>query len=163
MKTSFHFKHRHQKPRRVRSLVDRWAARKRLLSIARVCTFVSATVSFVENAAKRHSHFPVGGYALGPFGAAINGKGEVVLSQAQQDQIAKTERTTIKTAKPIIVSGAKLVQALKGYKHHTHDGLTARIVDMVPEDRTFLIGEDMYDTSKELKGPKGPLGHLPKE
>lgn len=96
MKTSFHFQHRHQKPRRVRSLADRWAARKRLLShIAYVCA-LGATRFFEK-------------------------------------------------------------------KHHTHDGLTERIVDMVPEDRAFLIGEDMYDTSEELKGPKGPLGHLPKE
>lgn len=162
MKTSFHLKHRRaDAPLRVRSLANRWAARKKIIShIAYVCAF--AATRFLENTVYSHRRFPVGGYA-GPFGSAINGKGEVVLSQAQQDQIAEIERATSKTAKPIIVSGAKLVQALKEYKHHTHDGLTARIVDMVPEDRVFIIGEDMYDTSEELKGPKGPLGHLPKE
>lgn len=161
MKTSFRLKHRRaDAPLRVRSLADRWAARKKIFShIAYVCAF--AATRFLENTVYSHRRFPVGGYASNPFRSAINGKGEVVLSQAQQNQIAKTERTSIKTAKPIVVSGAKLVQALKEY--HTHDGLKARIVDMVPEDRVFLIGEDMNDTSEELKGPKGPFGHLPKE
>lgn len=160
MKTSFHLKHRRaDAPRRVRSLADRWAARKKLITIARICSFVAATVSFVDNAARAHSRFPVGGYVLGPFGAAINGKGEVVLSQAQQNLIAETELNTGERHNPFIVSGTQLAQALKNHKH-VRDGLLRPIVDMVPEDRAFLVGEDMYDTSEELKGPKGPLGHL---
>jgi len=160
MKTSFHLKHRRANvPLRVRSLADRWAVRKKLISFCRACALAAPRVSFLENLVYSHRRFPVGGYA-GPFDAAVNGKGEGVLSQAQQDQIAEIARTNILTAKPIVVSGAEFIQELKEYKHRTPDGLTPRIVDIGFEDRVFLVGEDMYDTSEELKGPKGPLGHL---
>lgn len=123
MKTSFHLKHRRaDAPLRVWSLADRWAARKKIISrIAYVCAL--GATRFFEKFVCSHRRFPMGGYASNPFRSAINGKGEVVLSQAQQDKIAEAARTNIKPAKSIIVSGAKLVQALKGYKRHTHDGL----------------------------------------
>ena len=161
MKTSFHFKHRRADyPRRVWSLADRWAVRKKLISFCRACARAASRVPFLENLVYSHRRFPVGGYA-GPFDAAVNGKGEGVLSQAQQDKIAEIARTNILNAKPIVVSGAEFIQELKEYKHRTYDGLKeAHIVDMVTEDRIFFIGEDMYDTSEELKNPKGPLGHL---
>lgn len=122
MKTSFHLKHRHQRPRRVRSLADRWAARKKIISrIAYVCAL--GATRFFEKFVCSQRRFPMGGYASNPFRSAINGKGEVVLSQAQQDKIAEAELQPGERHNPFFVSGTQLAQALKGYKRHTHDGL----------------------------------------